>query len=181
MWLESLVVPWSPLRCSKSTMRAPIPGFRPRNSLPRSANHHLVLGKSPFRRVVERFAAVRLHLGVVFILMQDKEVDLIPTNHSIHDLVSRFARPSLDRASNRVAVLAKYEDTLATRGPVPGQVGQQRNRNQNEQHTRSGIIMKSFPTGPFAARQRTTWQVGLFAYAATIFRSRGRIRRSTRY
>src|ERR1019366_1849060 len=69
--------------------------------------------------------------------MQDKEVDLIPTNHPIHDLVSRFARPSLDRASNRVSVLAKYEDTLATRGPAPGQVGQQRNRNQNEQHTRS--------------------------------------------
>ena len=42
-------------------------------------------------------------------------MDLISANDSIDDLVGRLARAALNGAGNRIPVLAKYEDRLATR------------------------------------------------------------------
>src|ERR1700722_6716515 len=91
--------------------------------LPRPGNHDLVLRKRPLCQIVERISAVGLHFRVILILMQDKEMNLISANYAIYDLPGRFARPSLDKARNRVPFLTKYEDIIATRRPASSQIG----------------------------------------------------------
>jgi hypothetical protein len=67
---------------------------------------------------------------------RDKEVNLISTNHTSR-FVSRLARPTLDQPGDRVPVLAKYKHRFAACRPASRQAGQQQNRGEDEQHTRS--------------------------------------------
>ena len=68
---------------------------------------------------MERISAVRLHLGIVGVIMQDEEANPAVAGDSIDNLINRFSGLTFNLTRHDIAGLTKYEHRISARGPAP--------------------------------------------------------------